>query len=186
MTHIKDFFDGMRSNRSSKEKGERAGNYRNSASRIIGENRKDGWTWSVLHLRKTLGKEVPLELFRAIRLIGMREGLPLEGRGTTASIGRKIGESLPVSTLEELLDHFAALQIGLPHIVYRDDKWIRIVVEDCFCKGLPRMEEKKVCDLEGAILEGALGRIMERKVSVREIKCNVCGDEHCEYEVRIY
>lgn len=136
--------------------------------------------------RKTLGKEVPLELFRAIRLIGMREGLPLEGRGTTASIGRKIGESLPVSTLEELLEQFAALQIGLPHIVYRDDKLIRIVVEDCFCKGLPRMEEKKVCDLEGAILEGALGRIMGRKVSVKETKCNVCGDEHCEYEVRIY
>jgi len=134
--------------------------------------------------RTRLGKEVPLELFRAIRLIGMREGLPLEGKGTTASIGRKIGESLPVSTEEELLDLFAELKIGLPRVTHRAERLIKIVVDDCFCKGLPVLEEKKVCDLEGAIIEGALGRIMNRKVSVRETKCNVCGDEHCEYEVR--
>ncbi|RCX16655.1 putative hydrocarbon binding protein [Fontibacillus phaseoli] len=136
--------------------------------------------------RTRLGKEVPLELFRAIRLIGMREALPLEGKGTTASIGRKIGESLPVSTEEELLDMFATLQIGLPRVTHRDKHLIKIVVDDCFCKGLPVLEEKKVCDLEGAILEGALGRIMNRKVTVRETKCNVSGDEHCEYEVRWY
>ncbi len=134
--------------------------------------------------RSRLGNEVPLELFRAIRLIGMRQGLPLEGKGTTASIGRKIGESLPVSTLEELLDLFAELKIGLPRVIHQEEHLIKIVVDDCFCKGLPLLEEKKVCDLEGAILEGALGRIMNRKVSVRETKCNVCGDEHCEYEVR--
>lgn len=134
--------------------------------------------------RSRLGNEVPLELFRAIRLIGMREGLPLEGRGTTASIGRKIGESLPVSTEEELLEMFALLRIGLPKVTTRDGKMMKVVVEDCFCKGLPIMEEKKVCDLEGAILEGALGKIMNRKVSVRETKCNVCGDDHCEYEIR--
>ncbi|MEF2968261.1 V4R domain-containing protein [Paenibacillus sp. M1] len=134
--------------------------------------------------RARLGNEVPLELFRAIRLIGMREGLPLEGKGTTAAIGRKIGESLPVSTEEELLDLFAKLRIGLPRVTHREEHLLKIVVDDCFCKGLPVIEEKKVCDLEGAIIEGALGRIMNRKVYVRETKCNVCGDEHCEYEVR--
>ncbi|CAM4312353.1 MAG: V4R domain-containing protein [Paenibacillus macerans] len=136
--------------------------------------------------RVRLGDEVPLELFRAIRLIGMQQGLPLEGKGTTASIGRKIGESLPVGTLEELLELFAKLRIGLPRVLQRDERLIRIAVDDCFCKGLPVIEEKKVCDLEGAILEGALGRILNRKVSVRETQCNVSGDEHCEYEIRIY
>jgi predicted hydrocarbon binding protein len=42
-----------------------------------------------------------------------------------------------------------------------------------------------VCDLEGAIMEGALNKIMDKRVSVRETKCNVNGDEHCEYEVRL-
>ncbi|CAM4215210.1 V4R domain-containing protein [Paenibacillus phoenicis] len=136
--------------------------------------------------RTELGDQVPLELFRAIRLIGMRQGLPLEGKGTTASIGRKIGESLPVTTLDELLHLFTELQIGLPQVVEQSERLLRIAIEDCFCKGLPVMEEKKVCDLEGAILEGALGKLLGRKVSVRETKCNVSGDEHCEYEVRIY
>ncbi|MBW4838592.1 MAG: 4-vinyl reductase [Paenibacillaceae bacterium] len=136
--------------------------------------------------RSRLGDEVPLELFRAIRLIGMQQGLPLEGKGTTASIGRKIGESLPVKTLDELLGLFAELRIGLPRVLEQGERSIRIAIDDCFCKGLPVIEEKKVCDLEGAILEGALGKILNRKVSVRETKCNVCGDEHCEYEIRIY
>lgn len=136
--------------------------------------------------RSRLGNQVPLELFRAIRLIGMQQGLPLEGKGTTASIGRKIGESLPVTTLDELLGLFAELRIGLPRIVEQGERLIRIAIDDCFCKGLPVIEEKKVCDLEGAILEGALGKMLNRKVNVRETKCNVCGDEHCEYEIRIY
>ncbi|WP_411831801.1 V4R domain-containing protein [Paenibacillus dokdonensis] len=53
-------------------------------------------------------------------------------------------------------------------------------------EGLPVQEDKLVCDLEGAIMEGALTRILGRKVSVKEVKCNVNGDEHCEYELRFY
>ena len=134
--------------------------------------------------REKLGQQVPLELFRTIRLIGMHQALPMGGKGTTVTIGRKIGESLPVSTVEELLQLFEELQIGIPRIVHRDDKWIRIAVDDCFCKGLPVLEEKMVCDLEGAILEGALQQIVGKKVTVRETLCNVSGHDHCEYEVR--
>ncbi|WP_342417873.1 4-vinyl reductase [Paenibacillus sp. FSL R10-2782] len=41
-----------------------------------------------------------------------------------------------------------------------------------------------VCDLEGAIMEGALSKIKAKRVNVREIKCNVNGDDYCEYEIR--
>ncbi|KHL95293.1 4-vinyl reductase [Paenibacillus sp. IHB B 3415] len=136
--------------------------------------------------RSTLGNTVPLELFRTIRLIGLNQGLPLGGKGTTLTIGRKIGESLPVSSVDDLLQMFEELKIGIPRIVHSDERRINIAVEDCFCKGLPSLEdEKMVCDLEGAILEGALGKILGRKVSVKEIKCNVTGHEHCEYEVKL-
>lgn len=136
--------------------------------------------------RTTLGKMVPLELFRTIRLIGMNQGLPLGGKGTTVTIGRKIGESLPVHSVEELLQIFEELKIGIPRIVHSDERKINIAVDDCFCKGLPSLEdERMVCDLEGAIIEGALCRILGRKVSVKEIKCNVTGHEHCEYEVKL-
>lgn len=136
--------------------------------------------------RTILGNMVPLELFRTIRLIGMNQGLPLGGKGTTVTIGRKIGESLPVHSVEELLQIFEELKIGIPRIVHSDERKINIAVDDCFCKGLPSLEdERMVCDLEGAIIEGALCRILGRKVSVKEIKCNVTGHEHCEYEVKL-
>lgn len=136
--------------------------------------------------RTTLGNMVPLELFRTIRLIGMNQGLPLGGKGTTVTIGRKIGESLPVQSVEELLQIFEELKIGIPRIVHSDERRINLAVDDCFCKGLPSLEdERMVCDLEGAIIEGALCRILGSKVSVKEIKCNVTGHEHCEYEVKL-
>lgn len=134
--------------------------------------------------RTRLGDQVPLELFRTIRLIGLYQGLPMGGKGTTLTVGRKIGESLPVNSLEELLKLIQDLKIGIPRVLSREEGLLRIAMDDCFCKGLPVMEEKMVCDLEGAIMEGALSRIWGKRVNVRETKCNVSGHEHCEYEIR--
>ncbi|MGG1519987.1 V4R domain-containing protein [Paenibacillus oryzisoli] len=134
--------------------------------------------------REKLGNQVPLELFRTIRLIGMYQSLPLGGKGTTLTIGRKIGESLPVSSIEELLRLFEELKIGIPSIVQQDERIMRIAVDDCFCEGLPVMVGKHVCDLEGAIMEGALSKITGKRVLAKEVKCNVNGDDRCEYEVR--
>ncbi|MEO3944700.1 V4R domain-containing protein [Gorillibacterium sp. CAU 1737] len=147
---------------------------------------KEKFTYDDMKLitRDKLGNQVPLELFRMIRLIGMHQALPMEGKGTTVTIGRKIGESLPVTSIEDILGFFESFQIGIPSIVSQDENKLRIAVEDCFCKGLPVMEEKMVCDLEGAILEGAINKVSNRKVTVREVKCNVHGDERCEYEAR--
>lgn len=136
--------------------------------------------------RERLGEQVPLELFRTIRLIGMYQGLPMGGKGTTLTVGRKIGENLPVRSVDELLKLFEELKIGIPQVVHHDERTMRIAVEDCFCKGLPVLEEKMVCDLEGAIIEGAMNQFMDRKVTVKEILCNVHGDDHCEYEVRFH
>lgn len=135
--------------------------------------------------RKTLGGSVPLELFRSVRLIGMYQGLPLNGKNTTLTVGRKIGESMQVTSIEEILQQFEVLKIGIPKIIERTDKEIHIAIEDCFCEGLPVHEGKMVCDLEGAILEGALSTIYKGKIHVREIKCNVNGDDNCEYKIKL-
>lgn len=131
--------------------------------------------------RNRLGKDVPLELFRAIRLIGMYEGLPMNGKSTTLAIGRKIGTSLPANSVEDILNMFVELKIGIPSIVRDTDKEMEIVVHDCFCEGLPAHDGKMVCDLEGAILEGALSKVWDQNFRLREVQCNVNGDEHCKY-----
>jgi predicted hydrocarbon binding protein len=133
--------------------------------------------------REELGEMVPLELFRAIRLIGMYQGLPMKGKSTTLTVGRKIGESLPVQSFEELLEFFIHLKIGIPIVEKKSETEMSVMMEECFCKGVPVQEGKLVCDLEGAILEGALTKIWQREVHIREVKCNVNGDEYCEYKV---
>lgn len=134
--------------------------------------------------RDTLGESVPLELFRSVRLIGMYQGLPMKGKNTTMTVGRKIGESMQVSSIEEVLELFEQLKIGIPRILSRNENEIHVAIEDCFCEGLPVREGNMVCDLEGAILEGALSSIYDGEIHVREVKCNVNGDEDCEYKIK--
>jgi predicted hydrocarbon binding protein len=136
--------------------------------------------------RKRLGNQVPLELFRAIRLIGLYQGLPMGGKGTTVTIGRKIGASMPVRTVNQFFTLFEELKIGIPAILRQEKDGMRIAVEDCFCKGLPVTDGKFVCDLEGSMIEGAFGKIFKNRVVAREVKCNINGDEHCEYEIKFY
>ncbi|WP_102347257.1 V4R domain-containing protein [Bacillus sp. Marseille-P3661] len=134
--------------------------------------------------RNSLGEFVPLELFRSVRLIGMYQGLPLKGKNTTLTVGRKIGESMNVSSIEEILELFEGLKIGIPKIIDKRENELHLAIEDCFCEGLPVHEGNLVCDLEGAILEGALSTIYDGKIHVREVKCNVNGDQDCEYKIK--
>ncbi|MDP5273024.1 V4R domain-containing protein [Chengkuizengella axinellae] len=135
--------------------------------------------------RDSLGHNVPLELFRSIRLIGMYQGLPLNGKGTTSVVGKKIGENLSVNSMDELFDVFERLKIGIPSVVKQDESGFTVAIEDCFCEGLPQLEGKYVCDLEGAIMQGALSKLYNKTVRVREVKCNINGDERCEYEIKM-
>lgn len=135
--------------------------------------------------RKQLGDFVPLELYRAIRLIGMYQGLPMKGKATTLAVGKKIGESLPIETVDEALKVFQDLKIGIPTLIKKTEDTAHIKVDDCFCKGVPQHTGHFVCDLEGAILAGAVSKVLNKKVTSKEIKCNVNGDSYCEYEVRI-
>lgn len=134
--------------------------------------------------RPNLGKTVPLELFRTVRLIGLNNSLPMGGKSTTSVIGRGIGQALPVKTINDVLHVFDDLKIAKPSIVSETDHKITIKMEECFCSGLPVTGEM-VCDLEGSILEGALQKVLSKKVKVKETKCNVHGDDHCEYECLI-
>ncbi|MGG1401150.1 4-vinyl reductase [Bacillus salipaludis] len=135
--------------------------------------------------RKKLGAMIPLELFRSVLFIGMYQGLPMNGKNTSFAIGRKIGQSLPVRKIDEVLSHFQELKIGIPTVLESKDNEYLVKIDDCFCRGLPTHPGNKVCDLEGAILDGAISRFYDGRVMVNEEKCNVNWDSHCEYRIRL-
>ncbi|WP_237562794.1 V4R domain-containing protein [Bacillus dakarensis] len=109
----------------------------------------------------------------------------MKGKGTTVTVGKIIGESLPVESIEEALKMFKDLKIGIPTLLEQRENALRVKVDDCFCKGLQHKKGHMVCDLEGAILAGAVSKVLDKKASSKEIKCNVNGDGYCEYEVLI-
>lgn len=135
--------------------------------------------------RPEFGNMVPLELFRTIRLIGLHDSLPMKGKSTTNLIGKEIGKSLPVKNLDDILKIYEDLKIGKPVVLEQTEKKIILKMDECFCSGLPETGDL-VCDLEGAMLEGALHKITNKQIKVRETKCNVHGDTHCEYECTLY
>lgn len=132
--------------------------------------------------RSRLGNSVPLEVFRMLRLIGIRGTLPMGGKSITAVVGREIGKSLGCRTLEEFSSLLIKYKLGFPEIIENTPNKIVIQLHDCLvCAGMDNIGEKG-CDLEGAIIEGALSSILQRPVTVRETKCNLNGDGVCEFE----
>lgn len=66
------------------------------------------------------------------------------GKGTTVTVGRKIGESMPVKSVEEFFQLFSELKIGISKIIRGESDHLLIAVEDCFCEGLPDRGENDV------------------------------------------
>lgn len=135
--------------------------------------------------RPSLGKNVSLELFRMIRLIGIYNSLPMGGRSTTNVVGRAIGDQLEVSTVDELLRALQTLGVGIPRITERTDSRLVLQLDECMvCSGMEPIGER-ICDFEGAILEAALTKVLGKRVSVKETKCNMMGEGCCEYTATI-
>ena len=135
--------------------------------------------------RKKLSGQVPLEVFRLLRLVGIRGALPMGGRSITAVVGREMGKSLGCSTLEDFFKLLLDLKIGIPELAEKSEKKMVVRLHDCMvCDGMEDVGEM-VCDLEGAIIEGALAAILNRPVSVKETTCNCNGDGVCEFTATI-
>lgn len=104
--------------------------------------------------------------------------------GGISSVGRNIGRGFAVQSVDDLMKLMARLNMGDPEVTHQDEAGMKIKVRGRSNSGLPKMQLKMDCDLEGAIMEGALEKIMNKKVSVLETKCISDGESYCVYEVK--
>ncbi|MBI5208704.1 MAG: 4-vinyl reductase [Elusimicrobia bacterium] len=154
--------------------------------------------------RPTLGPTIPVDLFRALRLIGVMEGLEdtigKESASLVYSSGKYLGYGLGKAIMEQtgrdltryaeaLTAKLKELGVGLLSILELklDEGIVRFQVDECVtCAGMP-VVGRAVCHFEA----GFIGGLMEvflgggRKCHVKETKCNGMGDGTCEFEVRI-
>jgi len=133
--------------------------------------------------RPTLGDEVPVEVFRLLRVIGMYSILG-EGSGYTLYLaGKELGEELDVNSIEEFAMLLRRLKIGIMKVLASSDDKIVVRVDECItCSGLP-YTGKMICHFEGGIIAGALRKILNRPTKALQTKSHTSGFDHCEFHV---
>lgn len=151
--------------------------------------------------RPTLGGNVPVVMFRALRLVGMMEGLDAAiGDASTLvyssgiRIGAELGESILEKTernlneyVKEVTKTVRDLGVGLLSVTELDldNSFLSLRVDECItCSGMPNIG-KKVCHFESGIISGIMEVFTQRRCIIVESKCNGNGDGTCEFEVHI-
>ncbi len=102
--------------------------------------------------RVDLGVDIPVILFRLIRLTGLGKLLGESSGAALYSVGKTIGESLELKSPEELLELVKNLKIGMPKVVELSERKIVVQVFECVtCSGLLNMGQK-ICHFEAGFI----------------------------------
>jgi len=148
--------------------------------------------------RPTLGDRSPVAMFRALRLIGIMEGLDsMIGDASTLvynsgkEVGKRLGKTILDKTGKEMnrfvssvAEEVKNLGIGIMNITKADlnNGLIEIKVDECItCSGAPNIN-RRVCHFEGGFISGILEQLLEKPVNVVETKCNCMGEDGCVFE----
>ncbi|HNT43022.1 MAG TPA: DUF2507 domain-containing protein [Syntrophorhabdaceae bacterium] len=137
-------------------------------------------------VRPQLGEEVPLVLFRILRIIGMRSILGETSGATLYMMGKKVGNMLPARTMEEFSATIRQLKIGIPEVVIDDEDHMTVKLFECItCAGFTYTGEM-FCDMESGIIAGLLENVHGKKAKSTQTKSWSAGFNYCEFEVFLY
>ncbi len=137
-------------------------------------------------LRPRLGDDVPLLLFRILRIIGMRSILGETSGATLYMMGKRVGNMLPAATMDEFAKTLQDLKIGIPETRIVDEDHINVRLYECItCAGFGYTGEM-FCDMESGIIAGLLENVQGKKAKSTQTKSWSAGYEYCEFEVFLY
>ncbi len=137
--------------------------------------------------RPTVGNNVPVVLWRLIRLVGLYNILGEEAQTVSYFTGKNIGKMFETKNLDELCQQLTDLKIGKLDFSVNADL-IQISIRECLtCAGITPPLGKPICHLEAGLVAGALENIYAgKKISSNETKCiGGLGDEFCLIECKI-
>lgn len=137
-------------------------------------------------VRPELGDEVPILLFRILRIIGMRSILGETSGATLYMMGKQVGNMLPAGTMEEFAETIRQLKVGIPEAVIVDEDHITVKLFECItCAGFTYTGEM-FCDMESGIIAGLLENVHGKKAKSTQTKSWSAGFNCCEFEVFLY
>ncbi len=152
--------------------------------------------------RGTLGPMVPIQLFQALRLIGMGSSIEeMVGEGAHALVyqsGKRVGQVLGNAVLPRAgkdlskyleLIRGVCLQLSIGQLVLeRADNTtglIAVRVDECVsCAGISGVKAP-ICNFEVGLVAGVVKMYAGHEVKAVEVKCNAVGDRTCAVDAHI-
>lgn len=138
--------------------------------------------------RPTVGDDVSVLLWRAIRIVGFHQILGEDAENVSYLTGKNIGKLIRPKDIDDLAKILTDLKVGRLSFPVRTDEQVHMAIAECVtCDGIKPPLGKAVCQLEVGIVAGALEHIHpDKKVVGTETKCiGGLGDPVCMVECSI-
>lgn len=135
-------------------------------------------------IRPQLGDSAGVALYRLLRLVALEDIIGRGAAGTAYVAGKKLGTSLGLAKLDQLLELCAALKIGIVKVPIATPSKVRVEVFECVtCAGLSPVG-RTLCHFEGGLVAGALTTIFKQKIRAVETTCiGGLGDDACGFDI---
>ncbi|OPY77079.1 MAG: V4R domain protein [Syntrophorhabdus sp. PtaU1.Bin153] len=137
-------------------------------------------------VRPSLGEDIPLVLYRVLRVIGMRNILGETSGATLYMMGKQVGAMIGAKDLAEFEAKIRELKVGIPKVqVINEDQLVVKLYECITCAGFAYTGEM-FCDMESGIIAGLLEGVYGKKARSTQTKSWSVGYKYCEFEVILY
>ena len=137
-------------------------------------------------VRPKLGEEVPLVLFRILRIVGIRQILGESSGATLYMMGKRVGAMIGAKDIDDFRSKIQELKVGIPEVETIDEDHLNIKLYECItCAGFTYTGEM-FCDMESGIIAGLLESIYKKKAKSTQTKSWSMGYNYCEFEVFLY
>lgn len=142
---------------------------------------------NALHVvRPTLGDNAGIALYRLLRLVALEDIIGRGAAGTAYVAGKKLGNSLGLTKLDDFLELCDALKVGVIEVPVLTESQIRVDVYECVtCAGLETVG-RTLCHFEGGLIAGVVESVVGKRARAKETTCiGGLGHDACGFDVNI-
>jgi uncharacterized protein len=152
----------------------------------IGEMQRVDVANALSIVRPTLGDNAGVALYRLLRLVALEDIIGRGAAGTAYVAGKKLGNALGFTKLEQFLELCATLKIGIIEVPVLTESRIHVDVFECVtCSGM-RAVGRTLCHFEAGLIGGVVETVVKKRVKAREVTCiGGLGHDTCGVEVEI-
>lgn len=137
-------------------------------------------------VRPTLKGTLPLEMYRLLRISGMKEIFGESTKPVLYRLGKTLSTYFELKKEEELIELIKRLGIGIPKIYQKVEENVTIHLYECMtCAGLPYTGEL-FCDLECGFIAGGYEKILGCKTKGTQTKSWTTGSGYCEFIIELF